>query len=67
MLSFTLLVLLVLLDSPEEPLAPPCRELALYLSGCERHVMGLSECEQSHQHICRSVFPAEGHGDDAER
>ena len=57
----TFLALLLLLDSPSEPLAPHCQELALYLSGCERHVLGLSACELAHERICRSVFRAEGH------
>ncbi len=40
-----------------QTLAHDCRELGLYLAGCEKHVLSLSSCEQAHASVCGALFP----------
>ncbi len=56
MLALALFAILSSINSGS-PLAPDCRELGLFLAGCEHHVLSLSTCEQAHARLCTALFP----------
>jgi hypothetical protein len=57
MVGLGLLLLLARLGSAEPTATARCQELALALSGCPRHVLGLSACEEAHRSLC-AIFKA---------